>query len=315
MESKPHCIIVMGMAGSGKTMFVRYLISCLKMQNKQVYSVNLDPAIRKLLFAANLDICDTINYKKLMQEYSLGPNGAIVTALNLYSTKFHEVIDLLRGKEGLDYIVFDTPGQIETFSWSASGTIITDSLACEFPTSIVYVVDSTRAVHPNSFMSNMLYATSLYYKNRLPIILAFNKIDLQPAESIMNWMVDFEGFMDSLDQISSTSYLANLNRSLALVLDEFYQDLPCLGVSSVTGFGFDNLIPNLLKSKAEFFNVFLPELQNRRKVAEENRVKQNVERMNEDREDRVEREEKEEKEEREDMSQIRELMNKLRTEP
>ena len=68
MESKPHCIIVMGMAGSGKTMFVRYLISCLKMQNKQVYSVNLDPAIRKLLFAANLDICDTINYKKLMQD-------------------------------------------------------------------------------------------------------------------------------------------------------------------------------------------------------------------------------------------------------
>jgi GTPase SAR1 family protein len=233
-----------------------------------------------------------------MQDYSLGPNGAIVTALNLYSTKFHEVIDLLKSKAGLDYIVFDTPGQIETFSWSASGTIITDSLACEFPTSLVYVVDSTRATHPNSFMSNMLYATSLYYKNKIPIILAFNKIDLQPADAIMNWMVDFDSYMESLDQISSSSYLASLNRSLALVLDEFYQGLPCLGVSSLTGFGFDNLLPNLRKSREEYFSTYLPELEKKRKAVEESKVKSGVERMKED---------------SEDLTEIREMMNKLRS--
>jgi GPN-loop GTPase len=299
MESKPHCIIVMGMAGSGKTMFVRKLISVLKVMNKQVYSINLDPAIRKLSFPANLDICDTINYKKLMQEYSLGPNGAIVTALNLYATKFHDVIDLLKTKQEAQYIVIDTPGQIETFSWSASGTIITEALAAEFPTSVVYVVDTTRANQPNTFMSNMLYATSLYYKNKLPIVLAFNKIDLYPAEGIMNWMVDFDSYMESLDGISNTSYLANLNRSLALVLDEFYQDLPCLGVSAITGFGFDNLMPNLKKSREEYFNSYLPDLERRRKVVEENRVKENVGKMQED---------------AEDLSEIRELMNKLRTE-
>lgn len=299
MESKPHCIIVMGMAGSGKTMFVRKLISVLKVMNKQVYSINLDPAIRKLSFPANLDICDTINYKKLMQEYSLGPNGAIVTALNLYATKFHDVIDLLKTKQEAQYIVIDTPGQIETFSWSASGTIITESLAAEFPTSVVYVVDTTRANQPNTFMSNMLYATSLYYKNKLPIVLAFNKTDLYPAEGIMNWMVDFDSYMESLDGISNTSYLANLNRSLALVLDEFYQDLPCLGVSAITGFGFENLLPSLKKSRDEYFSSYLPDLENRRKVAEENRVKENVGKMQED---------------AEDLSEIRELMNKLRTE-
>lgn len=299
MESKPHCIIVMGMAGSGKTMFVRKLVSILKVMNKQVYSINLDPAIRKLSFPANLDICDTINYKKLMQEYSLGPNGAIVTALNLYATKFHDVIDLLKGKKDIEYVVIDTPGQIETFSWSASGTIITESLAGEFPTSVIYVVDTTRANQPNTFMSNMLYATSLYYKNKLPIVLAFNKIDLHPAEGIMNWMVDFDAYMNSLDEISNTSYLANLNRSLALVLDEFYQDLPSVGVSSITGFGFDSLLPSLKKSKDEYFRSYLPDLENRRKVIEETRVKENISKMQED---------------TEDLSEIRELMSKLKTE-
>lgn len=116
MESKPHCLITMGMAGSGKTTFVRKLYSILKVKGFNVYTINLDPAIRKLSFPANLDICDTINFKKLMQEYSLGPNGAIITALNLFATKFHEVMDLLKTKTDIHYILIDTPGQIEAFS-------------------------------------------------------------------------------------------------------------------------------------------------------------------------------------------------------
>jgi hypothetical protein len=32
-----------------------------------------------------------VNYKKVMQVYNLGPNGAIVTSLNLFATKFDEV--------------------------------------------------------------------------------------------------------------------------------------------------------------------------------------------------------------------------------
>jgi GPN-loop GTPase len=299
MEEKPHCILVMGMAGSGKTTFVRRLLSVLSMLNKSCYAINLDPAIRALGFPANLDICDTINYKKLMQEYALGPNGAIVTALNLFATKFHEVIDLLQSKKGVDYIVIDTPGQIETFSWSASGTIITEALASVYPTSVLYIVDAVRSANPNTFMSNMLYASSMYYKNKLPIVVAFNKIDIQPAEEMMNWMVDFESYMEKLDGICEKSYLANLNRSLALVLDEFYQDLPCVGVSAATGFGFDSLLPSLRKSREEYVSTYLPELEEKRKKIEENRVRENVERMKED---------------VEDLSQVRELMKKLNTE-
>lgn len=57
------------------------------------------------------DIRDTVNYKKVMKEYKLGPNGGIVTALNLFSTKFGQVVDLVK-KAGKDhkYCVFDTPG-------------------------------------------------------------------------------------------------------------------------------------------------------------------------------------------------------------
>ncbi|MEQ2166748.1 hypothetical protein GOODEAATRI_031407, partial [Goodea atripinnis] len=34
---------------------------------------------------------DTVNYKEVMKQYSLGPNGGIVTSLNLFATRFDQV--------------------------------------------------------------------------------------------------------------------------------------------------------------------------------------------------------------------------------
>ena len=46
----------------------------------------------------------------------------------------------------------DTPGQIEVFTWSASGQIIMETLASSFPTVLVYVIDTPRCVSPVTFM-------------------------------------------------------------------------------------------------------------------------------------------------------------------
>lgn len=128
-----------------------------------------------------IDIRDTVNYKEVMKQYKLGPNGGIVTALNLFSTKFGNVVDLIE-KAGKEYkfCVIDTPGQIEVFTWSASGTIITEGLATSFPTIIVYVMDVVRSANPTTFMSNMLYACSILYKSRLPFIVVINKVTRHP---------------------------------------------------------------------------------------------------------------------------------------
>ena len=63
------------------------------------------------------------------------------------------------------------------FTWSASGNIITEALAAQMPTVVVYVMDAVRSTSPVTFMSNMLYACSILYKYKLPFIVAMNKID------------------------------------------------------------------------------------------------------------------------------------------
>ena len=53
--------------------------------------MNLDPAVMSLPFGANIDIRDTVKYKEVMKQYNLGPNGGIMTSLNLFATRFDEV--------------------------------------------------------------------------------------------------------------------------------------------------------------------------------------------------------------------------------
>ena len=67
------------------------LVCYMQASNKRGYVVNLDPAVMTLPFGANIDICDTVQYKDVMKEYGLGPNGGILTSLNLFATKFDEV--------------------------------------------------------------------------------------------------------------------------------------------------------------------------------------------------------------------------------
>eukprot|EP00752_Nemacystus_decipiens_P009767 g8723.t1 len=266
-KKKPVVCIVMGMAGSGKTTLLQRLNLYTTEMGIRSYFINLDPAVKQVPFGASIDIRDTVNYKEVMSQYGLGPNGAITTSLNLFATRFDQVLDLLEKRsDELEYVFIDTPGQIEVFTWSASGQIITETLASAFPTTLVYVVDTPRTSNPTTFMSNMLYACSVLYKSRLPLVLALNKSDILSPKFALEWMSDFEKLQEALDTSGDESYMNSLNRSLALVLDEFYNALNAVGVSAASGDGMPALFKALDNAGLEFERDYLPDLQ--RRVAE-----------------------------------------------
>lgn len=96
--ASPVTILMVGMAGSGKTTLVQRIHAELRMRKKNPYLMNLDPAVVHLPYGANIDIRDTVNYKEVMKQYNLGPNGAIVTSLNLFATRFDQVVSIVKKK-------------------------------------------------------------------------------------------------------------------------------------------------------------------------------------------------------------------------
>ncbi|KAG9081942.1 hypothetical protein FS749_007273 [Ceratobasidium sp. UAMH 11750] len=278
-DKKPITIITIGMAGSGKTTFVQRINSYLRSapspatgSPRAPYVINLDPAVANVPFEANIDIRDTVDYREVMKQYNLGPNGGILTSLNLFTTKFDQVLTLVEKRAAeVDYVILDTPGQIEIFTWSASGAILTDALAAAGPACLAYIIDTPRCSAPATFMSNMLYACSILYKTRLPFILVFNKTDVTPHDFAVEWMSDFEAFQAALasrehrDADGEPTYMSSLMNSMSLVLDEFYRHLKAVGVSSATGLGIADFFKAVDGARDEYETQYKPELERLKK--------------------------------------------------
>ena len=263
-SSAPCVSVGVGNGGSGITTFVKRLTGHLRRQSSPSYVINLDPAVHEVPFPANIDICDTVKNKEVMKQYGLGPNGGIVTSLNLFATRFDQVMKFIEKAQNTSkYVLIDTPGQIEVFTWSASGTIITEALASSFPTVVIYVMDTSRSTNPVTFTSNMLYACSILYKTKLPFIVVMNKTDIIDHSFAVEWMQDFEAFQDALNQ--ETTYISKLTRSVSLVLDEFYSSLRVVGFSAVVGTGFDELFVQVTSAAEEYEREYRPEYERLKK--------------------------------------------------
>ena len=263
VKKLPTVVLVIGMAGSGKTRFMHRMN--IEMHEKQIpsYFVNLDPAVVDVPYGVNIDIRDTVNHQEVMKQYDLGPNGAIITSLNLFATRFDQVLSHIESRQDeLEYVFIDTPGQIEVFTWSASGQIIMETLASTFPTVVTYVVDTARSMVPATFMSNMMYACGILYRTQLPLLLCLNKIDIADHKVCMAWMKDADAFKESMQAGNTCEgpYSEELTKSMSGVLQEFYENLRCAGMSAVTGAGVENFMLEIKESKDDYINYFLPEL-------------------------------------------------------
>ncbi|EPY77414.1 GPN-loop GTPase 1 [Camelus ferus] len=208
-------------------------------------------------------------------------------------TTFVQVMKFIEKAQNMSkYVLIDTPGQIEVFTWSASGTIITEALvsildlllrASSFPTIVIYVMDTSRSTNPVTFMSNMLYACSILYKTKLPFIVVMNKTDIIDHSFAVEWMQDFEAFQDALNQ--ETTYVSNLTRSMSLVLDEFYSSLRVVGVSAVLGTGLDELFVQVASAAEEYEREYRPEYERLKKSlarAQSQQQEEQLERLRKD---------------------------------
>lgn len=260
----PVVVLVVGMAGTGKTTLVHRMQLYAASKNIRSYYINLDPAVSFVPYGVNIDIRDTVKYKDVMKTYRLGPNGAILTCLNLFATKFHQVVSLLESKDDLEWIIVDTPGQIEVFTWSASGQLISNVLSAAFPTIVLFAADVTRCSSPHTFVSSMLYASGIMLKQKIPLAVMFNKIDVLSADKVISWLQDSEELDDAIYRAqeggdsgapyavgTTESYASTLSQSLSLFLHEFYEDIPFAAVSAATGAGMDELAQAIARGKEQ----------------------------------------------------------------
>lgn len=189
-------IFIVGTAGSGKSLLTACFADWLKIQKQNVAIVNLDPGVLTLPYTPDIDARDYVSVQRLMEEYKLGPNGALVMAADLIAEEAEELGREIRNLNS-DMVIVDTPGQMELFAFRASGPYIVNELTKE-PKAIIYLFDSVFSASPLNYVSNMFLSAAVYNRFFVPQAYVLSKCDLLPSEDV-NRIVDWSASPETLE--------------------------------------------------------------------------------------------------------------------
>ena len=233
-------IFIEGTAGSGKSLLTSKIAEYYTQNGAFTAILNLDPGVESLPYTCDIDVRDHIDIVSIMKQYELGPNGALIMANDLIASKIDDIQDQI-GKVNPDYLIVDTPGQIELFAYRSSGPFLIENLTTDEKVSI-FLYDGALVTTPVNFVSIALLATSIKLRLNLPTINVLTKTDLigDKIRDILKWSTNLTALENAISQeADGDTYSLTTNILRGLNLSGFAQGL--IPISNATGEGMVNL--------------------------------------------------------------------------
>ena len=233
-------IFIVGTAGSGKSLLTSKIYDYYTRNGAFAAILNLDPGVETLPYACDVDVRDHVDIVSIMKQYELGPNGALIMANDLIATKIDAIRDEV-DKAKPDYLLVDTPGQIELFAYRTSGQFLVQNLNIDEKMSI-FLFDGSLVTTPVNFVSIALLATSIKLRLNLPTINVLTKTDLigDKLKEILKWTTNLPALENAISQeVDGETYTLTTSILRGLNLGGFAQGI--IPLSNVSGEGMVNL--------------------------------------------------------------------------
>ena len=248
-------VFVIGTAGSGKSLLTASLDEWLKVGKQKVATVNLDPGVLNLPYAPSIDIRDYIVVRSIMDDYGLGPNGALILAADLIAEEAERLGGEIQDLQS-DVVIVDTPGQMELFAFRASGPYIANELTKE-QKAIVYLFDAVFSFNPLNYVSNMFLSAAVHNRFFFPQLHMLSKCDLLPPEEanrIVEWSRDPQALEVVIEEkLSGTRRLLSRDMMQAIYgLGLEFQLIPVSGKTNQGLIDLNSALERILSGGEQF---------------------------------------------------------------
>jgi GTPase SAR1 family protein len=235
-------IFLVGTAGSGKSLLTASFEKWLVESDLSVTVVNIDPGVESPPYTSDVDIREYVDYGEVMNNYGLGPNGALVASLDMGVGSVNDLREEIIETER-DYVLVDCPGQMELFAYRNSGPLMVSGLKGNDPALSLYLLDSNIARTPSGYLSSMLLGLSINIRFGLPQLNILSKTDIlmeDEIEEIVEWGSEIHLLEEALDQ-SSEGLVREYAKLILDMLENIGSTSVTVPVSSKEMTGFDIL--------------------------------------------------------------------------
>ena len=179
---EPGTVYFTGTAGAGKTSLVRAFADWMRSAGYDVTVVNLDPGTESDADGIDVDIREWVRLSEIEDEYGLGPNGAQVAAADMIALKVFDVKQAIQELKA-DYVLIDTPGQIELFAFREASKAIIDAVSGDRSV-LAFLFDPALARTPGGFVALLMLSATLEFRFRLPMVNVLSKSDVLTPEQL-----------------------------------------------------------------------------------------------------------------------------------
>jgi GTPase SAR1 family protein len=241
LSEEPSIVFFTGTAGAGKTTLVRSFRDWLKSAGYDATVLNLDPGNESPALEPDVDIREWVRLSEVMDEYDLGPNGAQVAASDMIALKVFDVRQAL-DEFRYDFLLIDTPGQVELFAFRESSKALVDALGGE-QAIIAFLFDPALAKTASGFASLLLLSATVEFRFRRPTLNLLTKSDVltpERLEEVLRWGEDPDQLISALESEAATPDV-QLSGEIARALQLLAPMSSLLPTSGKSGSGLEKL--------------------------------------------------------------------------
>lgn len=235
-----YAIFITGTAGSGKSLLTSNLLQWYNSNDITPISINLDPGVVSLPYTPDVDVRDFIDIYSIMENYNLGPNGSLILANDLISTQLDEIQNQVH-EMNPDYIIIDTPGQIELFVFRSSGPYFVSNFFSDNKVTL-FTIDGTLAGSPINYVSLMFLSQSVKLRLNTPQINVITKRDkiIDKLNEVLEWSTSTSSLQNSLNKEKNVEE-SLLSKDLIRTLLKSGHTTEPIAISNTTMSGMINL--------------------------------------------------------------------------
>ncbi|CAM9156678.1 unnamed protein product [Ectocarpus fasciculatus] len=199
--------VVVGPPGSGKTTYCLGMCQYMKAIGRDAAVINLDPANhgKGLPYTAAVDIQELVSVEGVMEEFNLGPNGAMLYCLEYLEKNVDWLMEKLGGLTQ-KHLIFDFPGQVELFTHCFCVQNVVQRLQKDdVRLAAVHLVDAYHCGNPSLFISAALLSLMVMLRLELPHVNVLSKVDLIEQMGPLPFNLEF--FTECQDMRQLLAYL------------------------------------------------------------------------------------------------------------